>query len=411
MKLNDFSLLGGLLKSSGFGAMAAALAMMAIPAEVFAQDRGNGHRWRGGGGSTQTQTQNSGGGWRGSTSVQTQRSGGNGGGWNGGGWNGGGRSAQSQNSGGGWNRGGGSVQAPRGDGGGQRGWNRRGGSVQAPRGDAAGQRGWNRSGRSGGWNGRATAQTPQNNGGERMRSRGSWTADVPPVPRVNPDTGARVPDGQAVQTRRGGGEWSWQGGNRNWQGNRGTETVQRERGQRDGTWRNRDNSVARDGNRNWQNRDGNRSWRNRAETSSNWNNRSESWRDRRFRDSNRNWRDDNRSWRGNDRHRYSNDHRRWDRNWRTNNRYDWRHHRARHHDIYRIGRYYSPYHNHYYSRLSVGFFLDSLFYSSNYWIDDPWYYRLPPADGPYRWIRYYDDALLVDIYTGEVIDVIYDFFW
>ena len=31
--------------------------------------------------------------------------------------------------------------------------------------------------------------------------------------------------------------------------------------------------------------------------------------------------------------------------------------------------------------------------------------------GPYRWVRYYDDALLVDIYSGEVVDVIYDFFW
>jgi len=26
-------------------------------------------------------------------------------------------------------------------------------------------------------------------------------------------------------------------------------------------------------------------------------------------------------------------------------------------------------------------------------------------------VRYYDDAVLVNIYTGEVVDVIYDFFW
>ena len=31
--------------------------------------------------------------------------------------------------------------------------------------------------------------------------------------------------------------------------------------------------------------------------------------------------------------------------------------------------------------------------------------------GPYRWVRYYDDVLLVDVYSGEVVDVIYDFFW
>jgi len=26
-------------------------------------------------------------------------------------------------------------------------------------------------------------------------------------------------------------------------------------------------------------------------------------------------------------------------------------------------------------------------------------------------VRYYDDVILVDVYTGEVLDVIYDFFW
>ena len=38
-------------------------------------------------------------------------------------------------------------------------------------------------------------------------------------------------------------------------------------------------------------------------------------------------------------------------------------------------------------------------------------YRLPPAWGPYRWVRYWDDALLVDTRTGMVVDVIYSFFW
>jgi hypothetical protein len=36
---------------------------------------------------------------------------------------------------------------------------------------------------------------------------------------------------------------------------------------------------------------------------------------------------------------------------------------------------------------------------------------LPPAYGPYRWVRYYNDALLVDIYTGRVVDTVYDIFW
>jgi hypothetical protein len=101
----------------------------------------------------------------------------------------------------------------------------------------------------------------------------------------------------------------------------------------------------------------------------------------------------------------------WNRGWRDDRRYDWRAYRSRYGDIYRAGRYYSPYNNWSYRRLSIGFSLWPLFYSNQYWINDPYYYRLPVADGPYRWVRYYDDALLVDIYSGQVVDVIYDFFW
>jgi hypothetical protein len=36
---------------------------------------------------------------------------------------------------------------------------------------------------------------------------------------------------------------------------------------------------------------------------------------------------------------------------------------------------------------------------------------LPPAYGPYRWVRYYDDVLLVDIRSGYVVDMINNFFW
>jgi Ni/Co efflux regulator RcnB len=64
-----------------------------------------------------------------------------------------------------------------------------------------------------------------------------------------------------------------------------------------------------------------------------------------------------------------------------------------------------------YSRISVGFSLGSGYYGSRYWINDPWRYRLPAAYGSYRWVRYYDDVLLVDLRNGRVVDVIRDFFW
>jgi hypothetical protein len=79
--------------------------------------------------------------------------------------------------------------------------------------------------------------------------------------------------------------------------------------------------------------------------------------------------------------------------------------------VYRAGRYYAPYRGYDYRRVGIGFTLERLFFANNYLIADPWQYRLPPAYGPYRWVRYYDDVLLVNVYTGEVADVIYDFFW
>lgn len=101
---------------------------------------------------------------------------------------------------------------------------------------------------------------------------------------------------------------------------------------------------------------------------------------------------------------------RWSGDWRRDHRYDWRSHRHRHGSLFRIGRYYDPY-GWGYRRWSIGFSLWPSYYGSNYWLNDPWMYRLPPVYGPYRWVRYYDDALLVNIYTGEVVDVIHNFFW
>jgi hypothetical protein len=101
----------------------------------------------------------------------------------------------------------------------------------------------------------------------------------------------------------------------------------------------------------------------------------------------------------------------WDRDgWRRDNRYNWFGWRNDHRDVFRGGAYYAPYRDYSYSRLSIGIFLGDAFYDQRYWIDDPYAYRLPPAYEPYRWVRYYDDVLLIDTYSGEVVDVIYDFF-
>ena len=109
--------------------------------------------------------------------------------------------------------------------------------------------------------------------------------------------------------------------------------------------------------------------------------------------------------------RYDGDHRRWDRNsWRHDGRYDWRRYRDRNRSIFHIGLYIDPF-GWGYNRWGIGSRLYPNYYRSSFWINDPWMYRLPHAYPPYRWVRYHNDALLVDTWTGEVVDVIYNFFW
>jgi hypothetical protein len=123
-------------------------------------------------------------------------------------------------------------------------------------------------------------------------------------------------------------------------------------------------------------------------------------------DWNRNGSRDNR-WSDNQGGRRSN----WNRNWRSDNRYDWQRYRYSNRNLFRSSGYYAPYRGYSYNRLNIGFILDSLFYSNRYWLGDPYQYRLPAAPYGTQWVRYYDDVVLVDVYTGEVLDVIYDFFW
>jgi hypothetical protein len=101
----------------------------------------------------------------------------------------------------------------------------------------------------------------------------------------------------------------------------------------------------------------------------------------------------------------------WNSGWRNDNRYDWQRYRYSNRNLFRSGGYYAPYRNYRYNRLSIGIVLDSLFYSNRYWLSDPYQYRLPPAPYGTQWVRYYDDVVLVDTYTGEVLDVIENFFW
>jgi len=100
----------------------------------------------------------------------------------------------------------------------------------------------------------------------------------------------------------------------------------------------------------------------------------------------------------------------WNDRWRDDRRYDWQGYRAANRRFYTLPRYYGP-GGYSYRRYGVGVRIGAPFYAQRYWIADPWAYRLPPAYGPYRWVRYYNDVMLVDIYTGMIRDVLYGFFY
>ncbi|NNM76773.1 ATP-dependent RNA helicase [Sphingomonas sp. ID1715] len=137
----------------------------------------------------------------------------------------------------------------------------------------------------------------------------------------------------------------------------------------------------------------------------NWNGRRD-WQRDRARDGRFGYDGNRWGWNGNDRGGN------WSRDWRRDPRYNWQDWRQRNRGSYRFPRYYAPRGWDYgYRRFSLGVILSAPLFSQNYWISDPWEYRLPPAYGPYRWVRYYDDVLLVDVRDGRVVDVIYDFFW
>lgn len=255
-------------------------------------------------------------------------------------------------------------------------------------------------GNRGGWSGRNNGNG--GNGGEGRAARSEARNEARQSQNQQQPQQVQV-QRQVVERQRGdgGNRGNWnRGGNNNGGGERGTWN----RGGNDGNRRVRNNQPSvypqawqgnpndprlqhyRELERRNQNGGDRRDWRNGR------NDRNDNWRDGR---------------RGDDRHRRGD----WNRGWRNDNRYNWSSWRNQNRGRYHLSPYYSPYRNWRYQRFSVGLFLDSLFYDQRYWIGDPYEYRLPPAPYGTQWVRYYDDVLLVDIYTGEVVDVIYDFFW
>lgn len=281
--------------------------------------------------------------------------------------------------------------------------------AQQERRDERGGRAWSggESRRDGGQ--RGEVQAPQTQRQQRTATPG-WEG------RGRAENAPRWGSQDRGATNRSGRDWQQGTVNRPPPAERATTPATPQRGWDGSRWNptnpDRNASAARNGNpdRNWSaERNQPQSWSGRNQGYSDRDRNRDYRRDETTRSRNGwNNRDDRREgWRSGDRR----DNRRWSNNWRNDRRYDWSGYRSSNRNHYRMPRYYAPYRGYNYSRLSIGIFLNSGFYGSTYWINDPWSYRLPPAYAGYRWIRYYDDVLLVDTYTGEVVDVIYDFFW
>jgi Nickel/cobalt transporter regulator len=100
----------------------------------------------------------------------------------------------------------------------------------------------------------------------------------------------------------------------------------------------------------------------------------------------------------------------WRQDWRRDRRFDWQDQRRRNGAQFHLALYIDPF-GWGYRPVGLGWALDREYYDARYGLADPWSYRLPLAPPGYRWVRYYDDALLVDLRSGRVVDVLSGIFW
>jgi Ni/Co efflux regulator RcnB len=102
-------------------------------------------------------------------------------------------------------------------------------------------------------------------------------------------------------------------------------------------------------------------------------------------------------------------HTRWNTNWRNDGRYDWRDRRRHHRSLFHLGLYFDPF-GWGYQPFSIGYRMWPAYYGNQFWID-PGLYGLPYPPPGAVWIRYFNDAMLIDTYSGTILDVIPAFFW
>lgn len=73
---------------------------------------------------------------------------------------------------------------------------------------------------------------------------------------------------------------------------------------------------------------------------------------------------------------------------------------------YHIGPYHAP-KGYHYRRWVYGDVLPPTFWAQDYWLTDYWLFGLDVPPMGYEWVRYGPDALLIDLATGEIVQVVY----
>lgn len=203
-------------------------------------------------------------------------------------------------------------------------------------------------------------------------------AEPPRPPEARPAPTAPAGGGDRARYRGDGGQGRPDGARPGWE--RGDNDRHDDRRDGDGDRRDRDR---RDGDR----RDGDR----RGPDSRGWDNRG--------------W---DRDWSRNDRDRWDRD--RWD---RDGDRRRWE--RGRYPPVYSSAHRYRyawrPPSGFYLRAWTFGEFLPRGWYGPGAWIVDPWRYDLPLPPPGYDWVRSGPDALLVDQFTGRIVQVVRDAFW
>jgi len=105
-------------------------------------------------------------------------------------------------------------------------------------------------------------------------------------------------------------------------------------------------------------------------------------------------------------------HNNWQQNRNTNAHADYNRFRRnfRSAQRFRVARYRAPA-SYNYRRWSYGQYLPFEYRANNFWLANALVYGLFQAPPGLVWVRYGDDALLIDRYTGEIVQVRYDIFY